>query len=292
MNDLTSVFRRGSAEHPSFRLVASDIDGTLIRTDGTLSPATRDAIDALPVPLVVVTGRPVRWLRQLYDQLATPVTAVCANGAVIYDPHNDEVVRAAPLAVEQLLDVAKRLRDAVPDVSLAVEVEDGRSFWHDETWPVRWAGEDLGIRMIASPEELTSAPAVKLLARSATHQPEDFYELVSRTLGGIAEPTHSSSSALVEISAAGVTKAAGLAWLCERDGIDVSEVIAFGDMPNDIPLLTWAGRGVAVGNAHAAVKAVADEVTRTNDEDGVALYLRDLFARPTAPPTTLDRAED
>jgi Cof subfamily protein (haloacid dehalogenase superfamily) len=262
----------------SFQLVATDIDGTLIRSDGTLSPGTREVIDALPVPFVVVTGRPVRWLRQLYDQLAAPVPAICANGAVIYDPDTDEVLRAAPLATEQLLDVAKRLRDAVPDITLAVEVEDGRSFWHEEAWPVRWAGDDdLSVRMIATPEELTSAPAVKLLARSANHQPEDFFELVSRTLGGIAEPTRSSSSALVEISASGVTKAAGLAWFCERAGVDVSEVVAFGDMPNDIPLLTWAGRGVAVGNAHPAVKEVADEVTRTNDEDGVALYLRDLF---------------
>jgi Cof subfamily protein (haloacid dehalogenase superfamily) len=275
------------------RLVATDIDGTLIRTDGTLSPLTLEVIDALPVPLVVATGRPVRWLRQLFDQMPKPVLAICANGAVIYDAHTDEVLRAAPLTVEQLLDVAKRLRDAVPDITLAVEVEDGRAFWHEEAWPVRWAGEDKGLRMISTPEELTSVPAVKLLARSANHQPDDFFELVSRTLGGIAEPTRSSSSALVEISATGVTKAAGLAWLCEREGIDVSEVVAFGDMPNDIPLLAWAGRGVAVGNAHPAVKEVADDVAGTNDEDGVARYLRDLFGlHPTAPPATLKRAED
>ena len=80
-----------------------------------------------------------------------------------------------------------------------------------------------------------------------------------------------------EISAAGVTKAAGLAWLCERHGVTADQVVAFGDMPNDIPLLSWAGRGVAVGNAHPALRAVADEVTDTNDEDGVARYLRVLF---------------
>lgn len=262
---------------PPFRLVATDIDGTLIRSDGTLSRRTREVIDALPVPLVLVTGRPVRWLRQLYDQLREPLPAVCANGAVIYDPATDEVLRASTLPVEQLLDVAKRLRDAVPDISLAVEVEDGRAFWHEQSWPPHGEGDGKQVRMITSPEELVSVPAVKLLARSATHQPEEFLELVSRTLGGIAEPTRSSSSALVEISAAGVTKAAGLAWLCEREGVDVSQVIAFGDMPNDLPLLTWAGRGVAVGNAHPAVKEVADEVTRTNDDDGVARYLSDLF---------------
>ena len=276
MNELASVFRRGLAQLP-FRLVASDIDGTLIHDDGTLGSSTRDVIHALPVPLVLVTGRPVRWLRQLYDQMPEPVPAVCANGAVVYDPHADEVLRADPLSVDLLLDVTKRLREAVPDVALAVEVDEGRRFWYEETWPVRWESDTDAVRVLATPEELTSVPAVKLLARSARYGPDEFAELVSRTLAGFAETTHSSNSALVEISAAGVTKAAGLAWLCEREGVDVSQVIAFGDMPNDLPLLAWAGRGVAVGNAHPAVKEVADEVTRTNDDDGVARYLRDLF---------------
>ncbi|MGX6604669.1 HAD family hydrolase [Micromonosporaceae bacterium Da 78-11] len=260
-----------------FRLVASDIDGTLIHTDGTLTKRTLDVINAMPVPFVLVTGRPVRWLRQLYDQMPEPVPAICANGAVVYDPDTDEILRADPLSVDLLLDVSKRLREAVPDIALAVEVEDGRSFFYEEAWPLRWPGEHSSVRVLTKPEELTSVPAVKLLARSATHDPDTFYELVSRTLGGLAESTHSSSSALVEISAAGVTKAAGLAWLCEREGIDASEVVAFGDMPNDIPMLAWVGRSVAMGNAHPAVREVAGEVTRTNDEDGVARYLSDLF---------------
>jgi Cof subfamily protein (haloacid dehalogenase superfamily) len=262
--------------HP-FQLVASDIDGTLIHDDRSLSPRTIEVIQALPVPFVLVTGRPVRWLDQLYDQMPAPVPAVCANGAVVYDPDTDQVLRAESLTVELLVDVSKRLREAVPDVALAVEVEDGREFWHEEAWPLRWDGSRQQIRVLTTPDELTSVPAVKLLARSARHGADDFAELVSRTLGDIAETTHSSSGALVEISAAGVTKAAGLAWLCDRKGIEAADVIAFGDMPNDIPLLAWAGRSVAMGNAHPAVRAVADEVTRTNDEDGVALYLADLF---------------
>jgi Cof subfamily protein (haloacid dehalogenase superfamily) len=263
---------------PSFRLVASDIDGTLLRQDGTLSRRTLDVIAALPVPMVLVTGRPLRWLRQLYDQMPEPLPAICANGAVVYDPDTDEVLRADPIAVDLLLDVTKRLRDAVPDVTLAVEVDDGRRFWYVENWPLHWDGEHSAVRVLATPEELTSVPAVKLLARSAAHtRPDAFYEVVSRALGDLVETTHSSSSALVEISAAGVTKAAGLAWLCELEGIAAPEVIAFGDMPNDIPMLTWAGRSVAMGNAHPAVRAVADEVGRTNDDDGVARYLRELF---------------
>jgi Cof subfamily protein (haloacid dehalogenase superfamily) len=262
--------------HP-FRLVATDIDGTLIHTDGTLSKRTLDVIHALPVPLVLVTGRPVRWMRQLYDQMPEPVPAICANGAIVYDPATDKILRAEPLSVDLLLDVAERLRAAVPDIALAVEVEDGRAFWYEKAWPLRWDGEHHNLRVLTSPEELTSVPAVKLLARSARHEPDAFYELISRTLGEIAETTHSSSSALVEISAAGVTKAAGLAWLCEREGIAASEVIAFGDMPNDVPMLAWVGHSVAMGNAHPAVRAVADEIGRTNDDDGVARHLEDVF---------------
>jgi hydroxymethylpyrimidine pyrophosphatase-like HAD family hydrolase len=174
--------------------------------------------------------------------------------------------------------VTKRLREAVPDIALAVEVDDGRSFWYEEAWPVRWTGEHHLVRLLSTPEELTSAPAVKLLARSASSAPDEFYELVSRTLGETAETTHSSSSALVEISAAGVTKASGLAWLCEREGIAPEQVLAFGDMPNDLPLLTWAGHAVAMANAHPAVREVADEVTLSNDEDGVADYLSRAFS--------------
>ena len=259
-------------------LVATDIDGTLIHTDGTLSPRTADVLAALPVPAVLVTGRPVRWLAHLYDQMPEPIPAICANGAVVYDPDTDEILRAEPLSVDLLLDVTKRLREAVPDVVLAVEIEDGRVFRHEESWPVHSDTSHHSVRVLANPEELTSVPAVKLLARSAAHDPDQFFELVSRTLGSTAEATHSSSNALVEISAAGVTKAAGLAWLCEHEGVAAAQVLAFGDMPNDVPMLSWAGHSVAMANAHPAVREVADEETLSNDEDGVAAYLSRLFS--------------
>jgi len=258
-----------------YRLVATDIDGTLIHTDGTLSARTAEVLAALPVPAVLVTGRPVRWLPQLFDQMPESLPAICANGAVVYDPRTDTVLRAEPLGVDLLADVVKRLRDAVPDVVLAVEVEDGRSFRYEPAWPVHRS--TALTEMLQHPDELTAAPAAKLLARSASYGPDEFSALVGRTLAGTAETTHSSSSALVEISAAGVTKAAGLAWLCERDGIAAADVLAFGDMPNDVSMLAWAGHSVAMANAHPALRAVADEVTLANDEDGVAVYLARTF---------------
>ncbi|MET8043215.1 HAD family hydrolase [Micromonospora sp. NPDC005215] len=262
------------------RLIATDIDGTLIRDDHTVSPRTADVlarISARGTPVVLVTGRPVRWLKMVYDQLAEPLPAVCANGAVVYDPFADEVLRADPLAPHHLAEVARRLRAEVPDISFAVEILDSREMRHEAHYPLRWDVDPEGIRPIETPEELLSAPAVKLLARAGEQDPDTFVELIAAAVAGLAEATHSSSSGLVEISAAGVTKAAGLDWYCDRLGVAAADVLAFGDMPNDVPMLSWAGRGVAVANAHRAVLAVADDVTTANTEDGVAAYLEKVF---------------
>lgn len=118
---------------------------------------------------------------------------------------------------------------------------------------------------------------MKLLARAGEQDPDVFVRVVAGALQGLAEATHSSYSGLVEISAAGVTKAAGLAWYAARLGIHERDVLAFGDMPNDLPMLTWAGRAVAVANAHPAVLEIADEVTGANSADGVAAYLEKVF---------------
>lgn len=262
------------------RLVATDIDGTLLRDDRTLSPRTAGVlarISAAGTPVVLVTGRPIRWLQLVYDQLAEPLPAICANGAVVYDPVADEVLRADPLAPELLAEVARRLRAAVPDVSFAVEIVDSRQMRHEAHYPLRWDADAEAIRAIESPEELLAVPAVKLLARAGEQDPDLFVRVVAGALQGLAEATHSSYSGLVEISAAGVTKAAGLAWYAARLGIDERDVLAFGDMPNDVPMLTWAGRAVAVANAHPAVLAIADEVAGANTEDGVAAYLEQVF---------------
>jgi HAD superfamily hydrolase (TIGR01484 family) len=214
----------------------------------------------------------------VYAQLHAPLPAICANGAVVYDPLGDRVLRADPLSPDLLAEAARRLREVVPNIVFAVEVENGRVLRHDDAWPVAWDGNDPATRPLAQPDELAALPAVKLLARAGRQDPDVFVKLVSSTLGGLCEATHSTNSGLVEISAAGVTKAAGLAWYCEQHHIDAADVMAFGDMPNDLPMLAWAGRAVAVANAHPAVLDIADVIALSNDEDGVAAYLDRVFS--------------
>ncbi|MFY1674273.1 HAD family hydrolase [Plantactinospora sp. WMMB334] len=270
------------------RLVATDLDGTLLRADKTISPRTVEAlarISAEGADVVLVTGRPIRWLQHVYEQLTEPLPTICANGAVVYDPVADQVLRADPLAPELLAEVVQRLRAEVPEVSFAVEITDSREFRHELAYPLNWEHGYPNIRSLETATDLHAVPAVKLLARAAGQDPDAFVEVVAGALAGLAEATHSSYSGLIEISAGGVTKAAGLAWHCARHGVDPADVVAFGDMPNDVPMLTWAGRSVAVANAHRAVLEIADEVTAGNEEDGVAAYLERLLDTDRPDPT-------
>ncbi len=259
------------------RLVATDLDGTLLRSDGTLDARTLAAIarvEAAGIPLVLCTARPSRVLAALSRATGHRGIAVCSNGSVIWDLHTDMVLDTFPFAVEAAREVVARLRAALPDATWAVERHDvfAREPRYVPHWPVP------ADTIVA---ELDALLAVAPLQMMVLHPWLTGDELVARSrelLAGLAELSHSSSAdALLEIGAAGVSKASGLAVLCERHGIDRAEVMAFGDMPNDLAMLQWAGRSVAVANAHPEVVALADEVTASNDEAGVAQVLERLL---------------
>jgi hydroxymethylpyrimidine pyrophosphatase-like HAD family hydrolase len=140
--------------------------------------------------------------------------------------------------------------------------------------------------MSLDPAASPGAPAVKLMLRHPELSADALLAHARELLGDLAEVSHSSAhDALLEISAPGVSKASSLAQLCARAGIASGEVMAFGDMPNDLPMLVWAGRGVAVANAHPDVLAAADEVTGSNDESGVAAVLEHVLAELSAAPS-------
>jgi hydroxymethylpyrimidine pyrophosphatase-like HAD family hydrolase len=262
------------------RLIATDLDGTLVRTDYTIgarSIAALERVMALGGHVVLVTGRPIRWLYTVYQHLPIQPLAVAANGAAIYDPVDDKVIHSMPLLPGAIAEACARLRAAVPGVRFGVETDGGRLMRYEPGYEV--GGWEVGHESVhlVEPALLVAQPAAKLLVKAGPQPPEAFTALVGRILAGIAEATHSSSSGMVEVSAAGVTKAAGLAWVADHLGVAGADVVAFGDMPNDLPMLAWAGRGVAMANAHPAVLAAADDVTAANDAEGVAAYLERLF---------------
>jgi hydroxymethylpyrimidine pyrophosphatase-like HAD family hydrolase len=263
------------------RLVATDLDGTLVGRDRTVSPRTVEVLrrlDAAGVVIVLVTGRPIRWLQPVYDQLPVRPIAICANGAATYDPGSDTILHSTPIEPGALAEVCGRLRAAVPGVVFAVERDGGRQMRHEPSFPVGpWEVDHESVGPASYPELLTR-PAAKLLVRAGVQQPDEFTVRVGECLAGLAEATHSSSSGMVEVSAVGVTKATALARVAREHAVAATEVVAFGDMPNDLAMLTWAGRGVAMANGHPAVLAAAHDVTTaTNEDDGVAAYLETLY---------------
>ena len=258
------------------RLVACDLDGTLLHSDGTVTDRTRKvltAVEDLGVTVVFVTGRPIRWMDDLWQHVGGHGLAVCSNGGIVYDVHEHVVRRARTIPVDTGLEVAAVLRAAIPGTTFAIERTDG------------FAKEPSFMPRLPPPPDLVQGPleeilddrAVKLLARHEELGPEHFWEQVESHVGHLVTTTWSSAGALVEMSAAGVTKASTLALVCEERGIGPSDVVAFGDMPNDLPMLEWAGTSYAMANGHASVRALADQVAPPNDDDGVAQVLAQLF---------------
>ncbi len=265
---------RGSVSAP--RLVASDLDGTLLRSDGTVADRTREALARVEQSgslFVMVTGRPPRWMAQVAQEAGHRGLAVCANGALVYDLHTEQVVQDFRIDGATTMQLVRSLRSQVPGIAFAVEKgHDG--FGRESAYVPRYDTAEL---VVAPIEELVEPGVVKLLARVEGTPSDDLLAQAREVIGELAECTHSSGDGLVEISAAGVSKASGLAVLAQEWGVDAADVIAFGDMPNDLPMLSWAGRSVGMGNAHPDVLALVDEVTATNDEDGVAAVLERWF---------------
>ncbi len=253
-------------------LLATDLDGTLLRSDGSLSDRTRAAVAAAEdagVEVVFVTARPPRWLDELADAVGGHGVALCGNGAFVLDVARREVVESRPFAPADLRVLLADLRAAVPGIGFAVECADGMR--RDEHFLDAHRDDAVG-------HDLEAVGAGKLLARAPDVEQEAFLARVSEVVGDRAELGFSGAVGLAELTPRGVTKASGLESWCTKRGIAARDVWACGDMPNDLPMLAWAGRALAVANAHPDVLAAADEVIGSNDDDGVAQVLERLTA--------------
>ncbi len=265
---------------PKPKMVATDVDGTLIDHDERVTGRTKAAVAALiadGVPFVLATGRPPRWIEPVVDGLGFAPLCVCGNGAVIYDSAADKVLASRTVDVETLSWIADLAERALPGCGLAAERVGASA--HDAATP----------QFVSSPEyehawlnpddtavarhEVIDAPAIKMLIRLRGALSGDMRAVLAPLIGDRADITYSTDHGLIELSAPGVTKASGLATVAQRLGVQHSAIIAFGDMPNDVPMLEMAGHGVAMANAHPEALAAADEVTATNADDGVAQVL-------------------
>ena len=268
----------GKAGRP--RAVACDLDGTLLRNDLTVSPRTRKVladVEAAGLLLVFVTGRPPRWISPVAEQTDHRGLVICANGAQLYDLHTEKVVGEDLISPETLAEVFAMIRGAVPGVTFGLEY--GDCFAYESAFPMqdKWHSPD---HREVPAADLLRRPGAKLLIRHSELDSDALASVLQEVVGGLLEITHSSyqGPAFVEASAAGVTKATALARLCKSHGIGAEDVVAFGDMRNDLPMLGWAGRPYAMANAHPVVLAAVERRAPSNEEDGVAVVLEQILA--------------
>lgn len=256
-------------------ILATDLDGTLLRSDGTIGQRTRDALHAADVAgllVVAVTGRPLRMLRELVE-LRLHGIAVCANGAMVVDLASGAVLEEALIPGADAVWIARALRALVPGIVFGVEAADwhGREpgFTSPRSNPAEWR--------VGAVEDLVAGGVVKLFGRhhDLTVEHLDRY---AAAVDGRGVVSCSIPTGFVEVAPAGVDKAAALARVVARVGATADDVVAIGDMQNDLSMLRWAGRSYAVANAHPDVIAAVDEVVPSNDDEGVALLLERLLA--------------
>ncbi|HEX2134098.1 MAG TPA: HAD family hydrolase [Actinophytocola sp.] len=267
-------------------LVASDVDGTLLDPVERVTPRTARVIGRVlgsDVPFVLVSGRPPRWIPAVAKAAGLTGYAVCANGATVYDIGADRVISSTDLDPVLLHDAADALRRVLPESRLAAErVAEGLApFVTEPGFRNPWGTPDGELDEETNDvpvAEVLGHPAVKLLVRHGKLTSQQMAEAAADVLSGAGlEITYSTNRGLIELSAVGVTKASGLAEVCDLLSVRRERVVAFGDMPNDLPMLRWVGHGVAMANAHDDVLAAADEVTAPNAEDGVAQVLERWF---------------
>ena len=252
------------------RLIASDLDGTLLGPDERVSERTRLALRAAReagIGLVLVTGRPPRWVHETAEQLELELPVICANGAIVYDAARRRLLAHRAMSSETARAVVLGLRERVSEPRFAFEM--GLAFGREPAYQPFASRPAARNMVVGDAIDLIRQPVTKILVRHARLDAAALAEALEPSDLARIEATWSTPG-LLEISAAGVTKASALAELCAGLGIRAESVAAFGDMPNDLSMLLWAGLGLAMGNAHPTLHAGCDRQIETNAEDGVA----------------------
>ncbi len=263
------------------RLVASDMDGTVVGHDGRMSERTVAAFRACMeagVEVVFVTGRPPRWLQPLQDQLGHRGTVICSNGALTYDLAAEQVLDATLLQAEAVYATRDIIRALFPAATFAAETVTGFKIESGFADP---ATSELlgGVTALPFEESLPGEDIVKLLAREQHISPDEFLAAVRPAVAHLVSTTHSAPTvALLEMADREINKSVTLARYAAERGIDAADVVAFGDMPNDVQMLGWAGHGYAMASGHPDALAAANLMAPPFDDDGVAQVLEERLA--------------
>lgn len=263
------------------RLIVTDLDGTFLGPDRHVSAINRAAARRAAergVPFVIATGRPLRWLDVLDDLADAHAQVIASNGAAVYDLASRAVLQSFPLEAAIALSVAAELRTAVPGISFGFEAATGLGCEPDSPSPQR---QETSVLVGAAAELIDRlGPVIKMLAFHPELTSDELSALAVDIVGAQLTLTHSVAGdayGMVELSAPGVTKATTLALLCAELGVAPAEVAAFGDMPNDLAMLAWAGQGFVVANGHHSLLAAGFTVVPANDADGVGRTVLELL---------------
>jgi hydroxymethylpyrimidine pyrophosphatase-like HAD family hydrolase len=255
------------------RLVALDIDGTVVDHDGALPEAVRKAVGMVldaHVPVVLATGRSWHGTQPVFDELGLPPgPSVASNGAVVVSYPPQEIRKAVTFDPREVI---KKVVQFAPGTLIAVE-EIGRGYRLNDHFP---GGDLTGEMIIESIEQLSARPVTRIILRDPDRSDEDFTSL-ARHLGLQGVTYFVGWSAWLDIAPLGVNKASALQNVADDLGVDPADVLAFGDGRNDIEMLRWAGRGVAIGDAPEDVQEAADVVTDTFADGGPVAELWHWF---------------
>ncbi len=259
------------------QMIATDIDGTMLRTDGTLSAATRASLwraHEAGIHVVPATGRPYVVARDVIEALGINEFWVFANGAVTRHIGRAETVRASWMDRDLAISVVDRLREALPGVGFAIEFDLDVAYeaGFEALVPVRPDG--------AAVADITAAidrDVQKVLVFHDGSTLDELYGIVSAALGDDGVASYSGLG-FVEVAGAHVTKAVALDALAADLGFSAAEVATFGDNHNDIPMLEWAGTSFAMANGTDDAKEAAHHVIGHTDDNALATIVDQIVA--------------
>ena len=265
------------------RLIATDLDGTLLDSASAITPRTRAALDAARargIHVIPVTARQPIGLRAIAKDAGFEGWALCGNGAYATHLGDGRMLFAEELPSETVRTLAAALRASIPGLLFASVREGGETFvaQHGYAEIAKLSDHKRDPRTMGGVplDQVLAAPSLKLVIRHPELAPSVLFDKL-RSLGLVGFEATLSGAPFVEVMAEGVTKATGLARLCEHLGVDRADVVAFGDALNDVEMLRWAGRGIAMAGADLVVQDAADEIAGSNDDDGVARAIERLL---------------